>query len=219
MSNCQQVRLELGAYALGALGGEDTRRVEDHLAGCAECAREAAELAGTASALALADLEAVESPPEPSPDLLPGLLARVRAERRRARRRRVLAGAAAAVAAAALAGLGGVTLSATEDPPAQPPVASVSGTSDGMGLAVRAWDREWGTAVEASVSGVPEGERCSLVAVGHDGSREVAATWVVPTSGYEGGRLSVDGGVGLRSDQVERFEVVTLEGDVLVSTG
>lgn len=226
MNDCQRVRPDLGAFALGALNDDEAAKVREHLDTCVDCARELSELSRAVDALALVDIDTVESPatPAPSSEFLPSLLERVRAERRRAGRRRILLAAVAAAVITVLAGLGGLLLSTPESTgpdvaAPEPPVASSSGSSDGIGLAVRAWDRDWGTAVEASVSGVPGGARCSLVAVGQDGTREVAATWLVPVQGYEGGSLSVDGGVGLHSDEVERYEVVTVEGTLLVSTG
>jgi anti-sigma factor RsiW len=40
-----QFRLELGVYVLGAIGAADRSAVESHLAGCADCRNELAELA------------------------------------------------------------------------------------------------------------------------------------------------------------------------------
>jgi hypothetical protein len=105
----------------------------------------------------------------------------------------------------------------TAEPTAEPAV-SVSGLDGGVGVEVAAWDMEWGTAVEIAVSGVPGGYRCSLVAVGVDGSQETAATWAVPDAGYNGdGSLVVDGALGMRSWEIERYEIVTTDGDILVT--
>lgn len=214
---CDGVRTDLGAWALGALEPAEERQIREHLAECPECAQEADSLAATAGALALVDAAAaVGEEPTPSADLLPRVLAQVR----RARLRRRLAGLAAAAAIAVAAGLGGLSLagSGTEPDGAQP-VASESGQERGIVLEVDAWDRGWGTALQATISGVPAGSRCSLVAVGGDGTREVGATWVVPGDGYEdAGTLTVEGAVGLRSWDVDYYEVVTVEGQTLVTT-
>jgi hypothetical protein len=52
--NHSEIREQLEAYALGALDDEERAAVEDHLAGCADCRRAAAEAAEAASALPLA---------------------------------------------------------------------------------------------------------------------------------------------------------------------
>jgi hypothetical protein len=108
--------------------------------------------------------------------------------------------------------------SVSETPVSEPPVASVSAEEAGVSLAVDAWDKGWGTALRAEVAGVPAGSRCSLVAVGQDGTREIAASWVVPGSGYgDNGALTVDGAVGLRSGDVDHYAVVTADGSTLVT--
>jgi anti-sigma factor RsiW len=214
MTPCDDVRLLLGAYALGALDPPDEARVRDHLETCDACSKEMAELNDTAAALALVSAADVLRPVEP-PDQLAGVLARVRSHRRRRR----LATLAVAASVAALAGAGGLVAGDSEQPPAaDPPAASVSGEEAGVALAVDAWDKGWGTALRAEVSGVAGGSRCSLVAVGQDGTREVAASWVVPSNGYEDtGRLTVDGAVGLRSADVDYYAVVTADGATLVT--
>jgi anti-sigma factor RsiW len=219
MTACDDVRVLLGAYALGSLDPADEQLVRDHLESCDACSAESAELGRTASALALVDLADVIGPAE-VPDNLPGLLARVRAFRRRRR----LAALAVAASVAVLAGIGGLVVGGDGAPPASaplasvPPVTSVSAEEAGVSLAVDAWDKGWGTALRAEVSGVPAGSRCSLVAVGQDGTREIAASWVVPGNGYGGnGALTVDGAVGLRSGDVDHFAVVTADGSTLVT--
>lgn len=215
---CDEIRLALGALALGVLEPAEEQQVREHLAECPDCAAEAESLAGTVAALALVDLPAVEDPAvRPSPDLLPRLLAQVR----RARLRQRVVGLAAAAAVVVAAGFGGFGLADREEVAAPPeqPAASATGQEQGVALEVVVWDRGWGTAVQAKVSGVPGGSRCSLVAVGADGTREVGATWVVPAAGYEGiGTLTVDGAVGLRSWDIEAYEIVTLDGQTLVTT-
>ncbi len=214
MTECRDVNVLLGAYAIGALDPEDAQRVRAHLETCASCRLEVSELAETADALALLDLADVVEPVEaPAID---GLLDRVRAYRRR--RRFATLAVAAAVAVAAGVG-GGLVAGGDEAPEVQPPVASVSGEEAGVALAVEAWDKGWGTALRAEISGVPGGSRCSLVAVGQDGSREIAASWVVPGAGYggPGQSLIVDGAVGLRSGDVDHYAVVTADGTTLVS--
>jgi hypothetical protein len=220
MTACDDVRVLLGAYALGSLDPADERLVRDHLESCDACTAEFAELGRAASALALVDLADVIGPAQ-APDNLPSLLTQVRAFRRRRR----LAAVAVAASVAVLAGIGGglVVGGDGEQPVSGPsvsetPVASVSAEEAGVSLAVDAWDKGWGTALRAEVAGVPAGSRCSLVAVGQDGTREIAASWVVPGSGYgDNGALTVDGAVGLRSGDVDHYAVVTADGSTLVT--
>jgi hypothetical protein len=220
---CTEVRRSLGGLALGVLEGAEAAWAREHVAQCPRCASELAGLIAATDALALVDVDAVTSPPEPAADLLTRLLRRVAS----ARRRRRWAGAAVAVATAAIVGVVGFALADREvEPPVAAPVTSVAGAEGGVGLEVDAWDRGWGTAVQVAVTGVPAGYRCSLDAVGSDGSRETAATWVVPDNGYAGGgaedgsgggALTMDGALALRSWEIERYEVVTTDGEVLVT--
>jgi hypothetical protein len=246
VTRCEEIRLSLGALVLSALDPVDERRVREHLAGCADCAAEVAELERTVEVLALAGPEALVGtepgpvpqqrvPVEsgagtaaeselPGPRVLDGLLAAAGAQRRRDRRRRLAVGLAAAAAAAVVAGLG---VAAVDDPfapvpeagQAAPPDVQLQGTADHIVLDVGVWERGWGAALHVSIAGVPGGSTCSLVAVRDDGVREVAATWTVPGDGYDpdAGPLNVDGAVGMQADQVSRFEVVTSAGEVLVT--
>lgn len=221
---CREIRLELGAYVLGLLDAGDEQRVREHLERCVDCAAEAASLRATGSALTLTDLALVEQPPEPSPEVLPNLLQRVAA----ARRRRRITTSVAAAAAAVVVTLGGIALvDAVDDSPGDgvqagesdgEPVVTASGREGSVAVTVDIWDRDWGSALTVDVSGVPAGYRCSLVAVGADGQRETAATWVVPSGGYnEETGLSMDGAHGLRHWEVDRYEVVTSDGELLVT--
>jgi hypothetical protein len=69
-----------------------------------------------------------------------------------------------------------------------------------------------GTALVLSLRGVAPGEHCELVAVGRDGRRETAATWVATYSG----EAHVTGTTGLTVDRIDRLEVTTPEGATLV---
>ncbi len=98
-----------GAYVLGALSPTERVAFKQHLAGCEECTRSVAELAGLPGLLGRVDAAVLEEPPadELPPSLLPALLREVRRERRRRTLTTVgLAAAAAVVAAAVPIGLG-----------------------------------------------------------------------------------------------------------------
>jgi anti-sigma-K factor RskA len=113
----------VGPYALDALGDEEQRRFEDHLAGCEECREALATLREAAASLAYG-----AAGPAPPPALKERILTQARAERPNVRpltRRRSWAApvaAAAAVAAAVALAIG--VWSATR-PPAADPFAAV----------------------------------------------------------------------------------------------
>ncbi|MGW5686994.1 anti-sigma factor family protein [Nonomuraea sp. NPDC003754] len=98
---CEEVRLSLGAYTLGALDPEEALEVEVHLASCEGCTDELMELEGVSSFLAKVseqDVVLVASPPREVLDRL--LNDRVK----RHRRTRLLLAVAASVAVLAVGG-------------------------------------------------------------------------------------------------------------------
>ncbi|WP_329089607.1 MULTISPECIES: anti-sigma factor family protein [unclassified Streptosporangium] len=112
MMTCDEVRMSLGVYALGALEPDERVLVEAHLAECAECRAELEELAGVATFLGRVsegDVAQVASPPRAVLDRL--LSAKVR----RRRTNRLMLSLAASVL---VVGLGGGTLwVVTQSPP------------------------------------------------------------------------------------------------------
>lgn len=115
-----------GAYVLGALAPADRVAFKQHLAGCEECTRSVAALAGLPGLLGRVDAAVLEEPPadEPPPPLLPTLLREVR----RHRRRRTLTAVGLAAAAAVVAAVVPIGLGQLGDDPAPPggPGASAS---------------------------------------------------------------------------------------------
>jgi hypothetical protein len=108
VTGCDHVRPEIGGYVLGALEPEEATAVREHLASCAECAAEHANLAGLPRLLALAAPIAEAGPPAPALeervlDAIAGERPRRSPRRRRLLRPRVLLPAAAALAAVAVA--------------------------------------------------------------------------------------------------------------------
>ncbi|WP_246148871.1 anti-sigma factor family protein [Nonomuraea turkmeniaca] len=98
---CEEVRLALGAHALGALDPDEALEIDNHLATCEACGAELLELDGVAAFLGKVserDIELVASPPRQVLDRL------LNARAKRSRRGRLLLVAAASVA---LLGLGG----------------------------------------------------------------------------------------------------------------
>jgi predicted anti-sigma-YlaC factor YlaD len=60
-SVCQEIRLDLGVYLLGAIGTADRRAVGAHLACCADCRDALAELAGLPGLLSRVTADDAES--------------------------------------------------------------------------------------------------------------------------------------------------------------
>ncbi|MDQ3695656.1 MAG: anti-sigma factor [Chloroflexota bacterium] len=72
---CEHVRADLAAYALGSLSAAERTAIERHLAGCADCRRQAAELADAVAMLPRA--LAAASPLAPPASLKADLLGRL----------------------------------------------------------------------------------------------------------------------------------------------
>ncbi|WP_240809505.1 anti-sigma factor family protein [Microbispora catharanthi] len=129
---CEEVRISLGAYVLGALDAEETAEVEAHLETCAACRAELAELSGLPPLLARVSAEDIERAAAPPRAVLDGVFADVLAKAnanadtgagadgavappvvasaRRGRRSRVLLALAASVVVAAVGGTAWVSV-------------------------------------------------------------------------------------------------------------
>jgi hypothetical protein len=237
---CGERRMALGAYVLDALQPVERAEIEAHLAGCAGCREELAGLVGLPAVLSrLSAEEAVAAGSGvgagagagavPAPGLRvgsaagsrPTLVERTIAELGRRRRRQrlrwrvgVATGAAAVVALAAAVGV----LVVTRPAPAAPAVAAVahlSGADQSAGVRASAelYAEAWGTSIHLDVSGVTPGDQCELVAIGQDGSQQVAGTWKV---GYTGG-VEIDGATGISPGQLSSLQIVTTSGSELVA--
>ncbi|NBE99764.1 zf-HC2 domain-containing protein [Nonomuraea sp. KC401] len=125
MMTCEEIRLSMGAHALGALEPDEAMEIDNHLATCEACGGELVELEGVASFLGKVserDVELVSSPPRQVLDRL--LNDRVR----RNRRGRVLMAVAASAAAVVVGGTVWTTLGTAghEDTAAAPASAPSS---------------------------------------------------------------------------------------------
>lgn len=58
---------------------------------------------------------------------------------------------------------------------------------------------------------------CRLVVVGRDGSEETAGTWMEPGRGA--GTFTTLGSSTMHPDQIARYDVLTMDGQRLVSVG
>ncbi|MDI9581425.1 MAG: zf-HC2 domain-containing protein, partial [Thermobispora sp.] len=104
---CEETRMSLGVYVLGALDADEEAAVRAHLEACAACRAEAEELSGLTPLLARVterDIEQVGEPPRAVLDRL------ITTAARRGRRRRLLLALAASVSVVAHAGTAWLTV-------------------------------------------------------------------------------------------------------------
>ncbi|WP_235967383.1 anti-sigma factor [Streptomyces mesophilus] len=205
---------DVAAYALGVLEPADSLHVEEHLGDCLHCALELVEFSRVVALLEpLSSRDSIaylQAPPAP---LLDRLLVQVR-DRRPARRLRWVAAAVAVLVAlptgAALLREGGPRV--------------LDGRAGALTASVALDEQTWGTQVALRMDRLDGPRRCELVAVGPGGAEQTVLSWSVPQGGYGfPGRdgherpLLAEGGTGLRTDQIRRFEVRTLDGERLLS--
>ncbi|GAB2937762.1 zf-HC2 domain-containing protein [Nonomuraea fastidiosa] len=98
---CEEVRIALGAHALGALDPEEALEIDHHLATCEACGAELEELAGVTTFLGKVserDVEVVSSPPRQVLDRL------LNDRAKRSRRGRILTAVAACAAVLVVGG-------------------------------------------------------------------------------------------------------------------
>lgn len=65
MDDCAQIRLELGAYLVGAISPEDRAKLVRHLASCQRCRDELTDLAGLPGLLRRVPADRATRPDEP----------------------------------------------------------------------------------------------------------------------------------------------------------
>jgi predicted anti-sigma-YlaC factor YlaD len=205
---CDEIRLELGAYVLGALGPAERMSVDGHVAHCPDCCAELAELAELPALLGrLSEKEAAEGIDEElPPDLLPQLLTRVSAERRRRRR-----GTVVAVAAAALVAVAGTGFAATQLVGQRSADQVVATSAAGVTTSASLRGEHDGTAISLRISGVTAGQWCRLIAVDDAGRQQVLSDW---QADYEG-VADITASAAAGPEQIRTLRVVTPQGGPL----
>ena len=211
-----EARIAIGALALGALDEDEAAEVRAHVASCPDCQREYDELRGVPALLGLVPAaEVIAGPQVASGAGGDRLLAAVVAERRTNQRRGVAARFAGALALAAAASVVGfVVAEATETEP-EPADFSLAATDEATGVWAKVDLSEvgWGTKIELALTGAEVGENCRLVAVSGAGEK-VASDWTVPDTDRD--YITVPGAVGFSPAEIDHFDVVTDDGDLLV---
>jgi hypothetical protein len=199
----------LGALVLGALDPAERDQVEAHVRVCPPCAAVLSELAPLPGLLHRVDLPTAEGPPPQ--ELLERAIEQARSEEPvELPRRRWKAAALVAVAAVAAAVIA-VVMTVSPHPAAFTLTATSPATDVSAKVVVTPTDS--GTELDLTLDGVDAGEHCQLVAVGRDGAREVASTWI---ANYEGEAV-VTGNTSVMRADLRRLEVTTLDGRTLVT--
>ncbi|WP_120519540.1 anti-sigma factor family protein [Arthrobacter celericrescens] len=187
----------LGAYLLGGLEPAEALAFEEHLAGCAACRRELAELESLPALLDAVPVPdavtlaasagrrpAVEPPAAEAPVLL-----ELAARRRKSRRWRAVL--VAGVAAACLAGglLAGPAVGGLLNPPPKPDASYSLQAENGMQLTVGLVKKTWGTELELEGRSMPLEGTLYLWVKDRAGGEELACGWTATPSG----RIKVTG--------------------------
>jgi anti-sigma factor RsiW len=208
-ARCDEIRLSLGSYVLGALTAEETEQVRSHLAACAVCQVEHQELAGLPRMLArLTGEEFATEPPAVAPGA--GLLDRIL--RQAAAERETAVIAATRTERDELAAARGQAVEAAR-------TFAASNPATGISARVTATPTTWGNSVRVWFTGVPKGTWCHLVAVGEGGRQENASSWRADYGDQPQGKgeAVIPGAVGMPLDQITRFDIVTAAGEPLLS--
>jgi anti-sigma factor RsiW len=237
---CTDATLSLGVYLVGALEPAERAEVEGHLATCAACRRQLDELAALPSVLDLLRLEDAEligsgptqaaalgihsdgSDVTPSEDLYERLAARARisdpsdqlstrrAHRFRFTRFRALTAAAAAVVVVG-AGIGiGVGVTGGGHSAGRGVIQAQNGP---VQMQVTLASQTAGTTVRILVSGLPEDEHCTLIAIGKNHSREQVGKWTATYSG----KAQFWGSTSIPRSELASLELLGTDGSRLVT--
>lgn len=221
----------IGAYVLNTLDPTERAEMDEHLSECTDCRAELAELEAVRDVLGEVPPEALLHGPPDADMVLQRTLRQMRTEKTSTvSRRRTLTVAAAtvgllgALSAGVATGRGmsgdqNVVAGPTASASAPAPAGVRSGTVVDPATKTRLTASltpvtEW-VRINASVTGIPFGENCRLVVVGRDGTREVAAGWVVTEQGANDG-TNLDGSAAIPPDDVVAVEVRNTSGKTFV---
>ena len=218
------------AYVLGALSPVDRQAYELHLRDCPDCRACVQRLAGMPGLLALTTAEAVEGPgPQVPPTLLPGLIARVGADRRR---RRWLIGGALAASMAIVATLvsllvlrapttaatttASTTVAATTA--AAEPLSMTQVLPGPMTASVELDAKKWGTAITVDCKYAEYADTSvsyDLAVIDIDGHVSQAGTW----RAVAGASMRVATATSVPREHIAAVEVRLSNGRTILRTG
>jgi Putative zinc-finger len=164
----RELRMALGAYALGDLPDDERAALAAHLEGCAECRAELRSLEGVAALLPLADPARIEEPTaRPPADLGARIEAQIAAEssregreRKRHRRRWWAGGGVATAAVAALLAIVVLPIGGGENSPAQE--VRFASVPNGISIDATLEPHAFGTEIHMYVKGIRSGTLCRV---------------------------------------------------------
>jgi hypothetical protein len=212
------LQFDLGAYVLGALTPDEREVIDAHLASCPTCTAEMDEMSRLPVLLDLLPEDEVAAmgtgADHPAPDLVDRVVAAAVAERRGRRRQRWLVSVAAAAVLIAGSAAAGAAVSSSGSTVQEHVIAlSANNTSTGTSAKIDVAPKQWGASLALTLTGVLPGEHCRLVAVGRDGTTDVAGSWEVTYSG----KATVTGATALQLASTASYDIVTFSGQKLLS--
>ena len=98
----------------------------------------------------------------------------------------------------------------------QPAGRLVTGSNGQIGAAAVVTPAAGWVRIAVTATGLPSGERCSVVVIARDGTEATAATWVVPPVPNEGG-TTINGSASIRDADVAAIAIRGQTGAPLVS--
>lgn len=214
----QELREQLGVFALGHGSPMERAALRAHLDGCAACRAELAELTPLAARLADVDPDRLDETPAPPAGLRDAVLARIAAEPRPPvrladhRRRRLVAAAAAVAIAAAAFAVGWLVRPQPAPGPLEPVAVQTADT--GIEASAAVVPHTWGVEVKLSGSGFTAGEVYSVTVRQADGDQVPAGAFL----GIGPGELDCNLNSPVLRADAAGFDVVDAEGAVVVSS-
>jgi anti-sigma-K factor RskA len=214
---CTQA-VEAGSYVLGALPPAERSTYERHIAACATCRNEVAELAGLPGLLGRLDADTAASvgqPEEVAGSVLDTLLADARTEQLRQRRRRRWERGFTLLAAACVALVIGAGVSIMQVPAAPPPVLgamSPAATDEPVTALIAYWpDAKGGTEIRMTCVYAgsprwdpPDSMRLDLWVYPKGGGAGKSIWWWDAGPGYQDTFFAES---DLQPDQIGHFEI------------
>ena len=219
------------AYVLGSLSSAERREFEAHLETCPRCREAVAEISGMPALLAMLDVDDVRALSEEQPEIPPlrpevleGVLDKVRWRRRRSR---LLTSAAVGLAAALVAvglviavrpGIVGLQSGTQQTSAQQLPMEKLAPTPFSATIALSSY--AWGTRIDMACtygqwsggSDTPP-SNLGMVVVGRDGSRSQIATWL----GMSGATALPSGNTPVPATEIAAVQLVSVDnGQVLL---